>query len=122
MGKYENASRLLGAALAGFPIAVVPGFYVSTGNSEFARVSTIFGVSDVNLKSAVGSAVIDLFTAVNTNPNSLCDELDRRLVMKFLSGQLELTNSTRGSTVPDKANPSLRMTRYTINFNYYEEI
>jgi len=122
MGKYENASKLLGAALLGFPIPVVPDFYVSTGNNEFTRVSIIFGLSDVNLKSSVGYVAVDVFTAINTNPNILCDELDRRLVMKFLGSQLELTNSTRGNTLPDKANPSLRMTRYTINFNYYERI
>jgi len=124
MSKYTDTSLILGRHLAAsnFPFSIYPSTYVASGPvSSFVRFSILHGVSDASMHASQGQLIFEIFTLAGEYPEVIADALESALVARTLEGALELYGSSKGSTVPDSADKTLRVTKYIINFNYFGE-
>jgi hypothetical protein len=99
---------------------------VNAGN-EFIRVSIVSSGQGINIFSVSGIVIIDIFTAAGNGPKRasfIADRLDLYLVGKSLTTHSGATTQFASSSLsdrgPDKDNPALYRTAYTIPFNYFK--
>lgn len=132
MGKYVNIESDIFSVFAlpawtATSIKAYPANFVAVNpGTEYIRANILTGGRGVNLKSATGQMIIDIFTpAGNGTRRSLliADSLDDFFCGKSLSTQLGNVTQFFSSTVQhrgiDNDNKSLFRTSYTIPFNYY---
>jgi hypothetical protein len=99
---------------------------IKDSHEKFIRISIIPSGNGINLKSASGICIIDIFTAATLNPSEamvIADKLDDYLVGKsrqtgnnFLQFPEPSTLQPRGK---DSANAALIRHSYTIPFKYF---
>jgi len=103
-------------------ISVHPASYINTSkDTSFCRLDIVSSGKGVNLKSVSGMLIIDIFTPFGVGPRAgsvIADKLDSYLVGKTIVGT-QLMGSTCVPKGPDKANPSLLRSTYTIAFNHF---
>lgn len=105
-----------------FPVNFVT---VNQGN-EFIRVAIVSSGAGINLSSVSGTFIVDIFTPAGNGPKQaslIADKLDQYLVGKSLSTNsgavTQLTSSSFDVGRPDRDNPALFRSTYTIPFNYF---
>jgi hypothetical protein len=131
MGKYETVmSDVLSvfgtAEWIAENIKTYPANFVGvdTGNT-YIRVSVLPQGEGLNLKSASGQVLIDIFTPAGNGPMAaarIADRLDTYLVGKskqLNTGVTQLGKSSFALRGVDKANPALHRSQYAISFNYF---
>ncbi len=132
MGKYASIESDIFSVFAhqdwkNVAIKTYPAnFVVVNPGTEYIRVNILIGGQGVNLMSASGQMIIDVFTpAGNGTRRSLliADSLDDFFCGKSLSTNNGGVTQFFGSTVThrglDTDNKSLFRTSYSIPFNYY---
>lgn len=131
MGKYEaletGVFSVFGSAVwKAEDIKTTPSNYIRVGAvTEFIRVNVIPSGKGLNLGSASGVLIIDIFTPVGKGPRRssfIADKLDQYLVgksVKSSSGVLQCSQSSLAPKGVDSENKSLFHTTYSIPFNFY---
>lgn len=132
MGKYQALeadlfSIFATAAWKAEAINTYPANFVpASPGSEFVRVSAIPSGPGLNLSSVSGIFVVDIFISAGGGPSRtsfIADKLDTYLVGKSImtgaNGVTQLRDSSLGVGAPDRDNPTLYRTPYTIPFNYF---
>lgn len=101
-------------------------FVTKNSGSEFIRVSVLPNGSSINIASASGLLIIDIFTPAGKGPSralEIADTLDSFILAKVIhvsnANSLQFKTSSLGLTSVDSDNPSLCMTSYTIPFNFF---
>lgn len=131
MGKYEASTKCI-LNVFGTPewkaegIKTYPNNFigVDTGN-RYIRVHVLPQGAGLNLKSASGQVIVDIFTPAGGGPMDaveIADRLDAYLVGKSRSlpeGTTQFGNSALQHLGSDKANPALHRSSYVISFNYF---
>jgi hypothetical protein len=131
MGKYESLEKgifsIFGkAAWTAENIKTQPSNYLSVGTkTEFIRVSLIPSGKGLNLGSASGVIIIDIFTPAGKGPQRfsfIADKLDMYLAGKSVTtsaGTVQCGISTMNPRGADVDNPGLHWSQYTIPFNFF---
>ena len=131
MGKYEALSKdifgVFGTAeWKAENIKTYPSNFVGVdAGNRYIRVQVLPQGTGLNLKSASGQVLIDIFTPAGGGPIEamlIADRLDAYLVGKSKqtgAAVTQLGNSALASIGQDKANPALHKSQYSIPFNYY---
>jgi hypothetical protein len=98
----------------------------SNAGTEFIRVSVVPSGASLNVASASGVLIIDIFTPSGIGPKralEIADLLDSFILAKVfhvsVGNSLQFKTSSLGPSSADSANPSLCMTSYTIPFNFF---
>ena len=97
---------------------------INPGN-EFVRVSIIPSGNSVNINSVSGVVILDIYTPAGNGPTRtsvIADKLDQYLVGKSFLGEntrTQLMSSSFNLLGPDKDNPALYRSSYTIPFNHF---
>jgi hypothetical protein len=101
-------------------------FVPDDAGAEFIRVSIVPSGAGLNLRSASGLMIVDIFTEAGMGPSRaslIADKLDQFLVGKSLSTQpgrvTQFGNSALGHSGADRDNPALHRSRYSVQFNHY---
>lgn len=131
MGKYEALENgvfsIFGnAAWKAENIKTQPSNYLSMGvKTEFIRVSVIPSGKGLNLGSASGVIIIDIFTPAGKGPRRssfIADKLDMYLVgtsVTTAAGTVQCGISTMNPRGVDSDNQGLHWAQYTIPFNFF---
>ena len=131
MGKYEALSKdifgVFGTAeWIAENIKTYPSNYVGVdAGNRYIRVQVLPQGSGLNLKSASGQVLIDIFTPAGSGPldaTLIADRLDAYLVGKSKMTEAGVTQLDRSSFTcvgQDKVNPALYKSQYAIPFNFF---
>jgi hypothetical protein len=132
MGKYTELQSAIFNFFSGLTwgLESIPTYpqdlAIKDNHEKFVRISIIPSGNGINLKSASGICIIDIFTATTANPSEamvIADKLDDYLVggsKNTSEGVLQFP--TASSLVPkgkDVSNPALIRHSYTIPFKYF---
>lgn len=131
MGKFVSLSKDI-LAIFGLPswvsenIKSYPGNFVGVSPGDtYIRIHVLPQGAGLNLKSASGQVIIDVFTPAGNGPMAalqIADRLDAYLVGKSIqtgTNATQLGNSSFTHIGADKSNPSLFRSQYSIPFNYF---
>lgn len=131
MGKYEALQRGV-FSIFGSPewlaenIKTFPANFIEVNpGKEFLRVSVLPKGKGLNLLSAAGVLIIEIYTSVGNGPlrsTLIADKLDKYLSGKSIptsEGNTQLGISAFSPEGIDKADASLYRSLYTIPFNYF---
>lgn len=128
MGKYSDLFSNV-YSVFGMPewqaenIVTIPSnFTGSVSNEDYIRVSVISGAQGLNLRSASGIIIIDIFVKYGLGPAAvgiIADKLDSYLVGKTISGETQFRNSTLTLLGMDPDNNALFRAKYVISFNHF---
>lgn len=133
MGKYSNIDANV-FSIFGSPtwtaenIKTYPANFVAMdAGTEFVRIKIIASGEGVNLKSASGVLIADIFVKAGDGPkrsSQIADKLDSYLSGKYLSTgsgtAVQLGSSSMTVMGLDPDNKSLYWTTCTIPFSYFE--
>lgn len=131
MSKFQTISKQIYAVFASKSwtdtnIKMLPENYVSgKNNGEFARLSVIPGGRSLNLKSASGILIIDVFVVSGNGPQRslvVADKLDELFCGKSFTnpqGRLQFSAGTLSKGTPDIDNSSLYRISYSVTFNFF---
>jgi hypothetical protein len=104
-------------------------FVAANPGTEFVRVSTTLGTTDLRDDSVQGLLSIDIFTPAGFGPkrsNEIADKLDKYLAKRSYSlttgGNTQFELSSLQAMGKDPDNPSLSRSRYQIPFKFYWSI
>ena len=131
MGKYANSESDVFAVFSATEwketgIKTYPSNFVAMDQkNEFIRVNVITSGQGLNLSSASGLLIIDIFIPAGKGPKRaslIADNLD-----KFLAGKSKLSGTSRtqffGSSLspigPDPDNQGLHRSSYSIPFSHF---
>lgn len=131
MGKYEALAKAIygvfgTAEWTAENIKTYPSNYVGTEvGDRYIRVNVFPQGAGVNLKSASGQVLVDIFTPAGVGPlevSLIADKLDAYLVGKSKSidiGVVQLGGSALAHIGQDKSNSALFRAQYAIPFNFF---
>jgi hypothetical protein len=132
VGKYVNLETDIFSVFASTQwksekINTYPNNFTITNNSgEFIRVTIIPSGAGINIASASGVLIIDIFTFAGEGTkrsSTIADKLDQYLVGKSINTINNNNTQFQGSSLSfmgaDTDNPSLFRSNYTISFNFY---
>ena len=114
-------------------IATIPSNFPQPSNPtaaarlSFIRVSLVPGSRGVNLNSASGQIIIDIFTPAGEGPlpaARIADKLDKYLVGKKFStssGTVQCFDSSYNETGLDSVNPALARAKYSVSMSFFGE-
>lgn len=132
MGKYAGIETDIFSVFANNlwkaeGIKTLPSNFLGVNvGTEYVRVSVVTGGSGINLKSASGVLMIDIFTPAGSGTRRsllIADKLDQYFAGKSFntsSGAVtQLFSSTLEHRGIDKDNSALYKSIYAIPFNYY---
>jgi len=132
MGKYTNIDEAIFTvfATAAWLERKIPTYVTNVpankNDTQFLRLNIIPSGKGVNIRSASGVLIIEIFVLRDrgTPPISkLADALDAHLLGQsrpVSDGNVQFFSSNLGNGGPDSANPALYRADYSINFNYNE--
>lgn len=107
-----------------FPLPSVPS---RSPIASYVRVSIVPGSAGINLVSASGQIIIDIFTPAGGGPlpaARIADKLDKYLVGKKFStssGTVQCFDSSYNEMGLDTANTSLARAKYAISMSFFGE-
>lgn len=123
MSKYTGVLDSVFQIIKTAPFRVYPENFLNELNlEEYLRVSVIPSNKGINLRSASGIVIVDIFVPSNEGPKRLytvADTLDTLFVGKSI-GRTQFFQSGL-TTIGQDENPSLYRGQYTIQFSYFEE-
>jgi hypothetical protein len=126
-GPYQDIFSVFGsAAWEAEDIPTFPQNFIGTvPDKKYIRVTPVFDGNSINVKSASGILMIDIFTPAGTGPSdtsTIADTLDSYLVGKSKDVSTGVTQFGISSLSPfglDKDNPSLYRSTYSIPFSFF---
>ena len=105
-------------------LQVYPNNFTGKITEEFLRLDIITGGENYSALGAKGVLMVQIFVLVNKGTRRACtiaDILDKHFTGKSVAtplGTLLLTSSVLSHYGPDKANPALHLSEYTINYSW----
>jgi hypothetical protein len=131
MGKYEALTKDI-LAIFGTPEWLAEGiktypanFVYATGPKTFLRVNVLPSGKGINLVSASGVLIVDIFTPAGGGPQPamlIADKLDLYLAAKSVeigSARTQFGSSAFDLKGIDGADPTLYRSVYTLPFSYF---